>query len=102
MLVETSAHATSDTTTAPGAPAASAAATAPAAAAPRRHPHDDAPDTAAAFTRLAALPDGPERDTLRETLTEGWLPMAHRIAGRFRNRGESLEDLRQVAALGLV
>ena len=28
--------------------------------------------------------------------------MAHRIAGRFRNRGESLEDLRQVAALGLV
>ncbi len=28
--------------------------------------------------------------------------MAHRIAGRFRDRGESVEDLRQVAALGLV
>lgn len=28
--------------------------------------------------------------------------MADRLAGRFRNRGESLEDLRQVAALGLV
>ncbi|GAA3290837.1 hypothetical protein GCM10020295_06190 [Streptomyces cinereospinus] len=28
--------------------------------------------------------------------------MAHRIAGRFRDRGESLEDLKQVAALGLV
>ncbi len=28
--------------------------------------------------------------------------MAHRIAGRFRDRGESIEDLRQVAALGLV
>jgi RNA polymerase sigma-B factor len=68
----------------------------------RRHPHDDAPDTATDFARLAALPDGPERDALRETLTEAWLPMAHRIAGRFRNRGESLEDLRQVAALGLV
>ncbi|MFJ8083220.1 SigB/SigF/SigG family RNA polymerase sigma factor [Streptomyces sp. NPDC096205] len=70
--------------------------------APRRHPHDDAPDTAADFARLAALPEGPERDAVREALTEAWLPMAHRIAGRFRNRGESLEDLRQVAALGLV
>lgn len=28
--------------------------------------------------------------------------MAERLAGRFRNRGESPEDLRQVAALGLV
>lgn len=28
--------------------------------------------------------------------------MAERLAGRFRNRGESAEDLRQVAALGLV
>ncbi|MGW3143048.1 RNA polymerase sigma factor SigF [Streptomyces sp. NPDC001139] len=28
--------------------------------------------------------------------------MAERLAGRFRNRGESNEDLRQVAALGLV
>ena len=28
--------------------------------------------------------------------------MAHRIAGRFRDRGEAIEDLRQVAALGLV
>ncbi|MFH0517968.1 SigB/SigF/SigG family RNA polymerase sigma factor [Streptomyces sp. M41] len=64
--------------------------------------HDDAPDTATAFTRLSALPEGPERDAIRDELTKAWLPMAHRIAGRFRNRGESLEDLRQVAALGLV
>jgi RNA polymerase sigma-B factor len=67
-----------------------------------RRPHDDAPDTAAAFARLAGLEDGPERDAVREELTEAWLPMAHRIAGRFRDRGESVEDLRQVAALGLV
>jgi RNA polymerase sigma-B factor len=67
-----------------------------------KHPHDDAPDTDAAFLRLAALPDGPERDTLRQELVEAWLPMADRLAGRFRNRGESLDDLRQVAALGLV
>ncbi|MFD9860740.1 RNA polymerase sigma factor SigF [Streptomyces alboflavus] len=68
----------------------------------KRHPHDDAPDTAAAFRRLCELPHGPERDALREELVRAWLPMAERLAGRFRNRGEALDDLRQVAALGLV
>ena len=66
------------------------------------HPHDDAPDTDKAFVRLAGLPDGPERKALRDELVELWLPMAERIAVRFRGRGESLEDLYQVAALGLV
>ncbi|MGW2639957.1 RNA polymerase sigma factor SigF [Streptomyces sp. NPDC001348] len=69
--------------------------------APKRS-HDDAPDTAALFARLAELEEGPERDALRDELVTAWLPMAHRIAGRFRDRGESVEDLRQVAALGLV
>ncbi|MCF3137009.1 SigB/SigF/SigG family RNA polymerase sigma factor, partial [Streptomyces olivochromogenes] len=54
------------------------------------------------FARLAGLDDGPEREALRDELVTAWLPMAHRIAGRFRDRGESVEDLRQVAALGLV
>ncbi|MGW1625021.1 SigB/SigF/SigG family RNA polymerase sigma factor [Streptomyces sp. NPDC002172] len=67
-----------------------------------RRTHDDAPDTVALFTRLATLDDGPEREALRDELVAAWLPMAHRIAGRFRDRGESVEDLRQVAALGLV
>ncbi|MFG2755257.1 RNA polymerase sigma factor SigF [Streptomyces wuyuanensis] len=67
-----------------------------------RHPHDDAPDTADAFVRLARLADGPERTALRHELVRAWLPMADRLAGRYRNRGEALEDLRQVAALGLV
>ncbi|MCW5251901.1 MULTISPECIES: RNA polymerase sigma factor SigF [unclassified Streptomyces] len=67
-----------------------------------KHPHDDAPDTADAFHRLTALPDGPERAAVRDGIVEAWLPMAERIAGRFRSRGESHEDLRQVAALGLV
>ncbi|MEU6071710.1 MULTISPECIES: SigB/SigF/SigG family RNA polymerase sigma factor [Streptomyces] len=66
------------------------------------HPHDDAPDTAEAFERLAELPDGPERRALRDELVRLWLPMAERIAVRFRDRGETLEDLYQVAALGLV
>ncbi|MGW7202124.1 SigB/SigF/SigG family RNA polymerase sigma factor [Streptomyces sp. NPDC054837] len=70
-------------------------------AAPRRR-HDDAPDTAGLFARLAVLEEGPERDAVRDELVTAWLPMAHRIAGRFRERGESIEDLRQVAALGLV
>ncbi|MGW3150342.1 RNA polymerase sigma factor SigF [Streptomyces sp. NPDC001177] len=66
------------------------------------HPHDDAPDTAEAFERLAELPDGPQRRALRDELVRLWLPMAERIAVRFRDRGETLEDLYQVAALGLV
>ncbi|MGW3662220.1 RNA polymerase sigma factor SigF [Streptomyces sp. NPDC005141] len=66
------------------------------------HSHDDAPDTAEAFRMLATLPPGQQRDTLREEIVESWLPMADRLAGRFRNRGESPDDLRQVAALGLV
>jgi RNA polymerase sigma-B factor len=68
----------------------------------RPHPHDDAPDTAAAFERLARLPEGSERKALRDELIQAWLPMAERIAVRFRGRGENLEDLYQVAALGLV
>ncbi|MEN3583954.1 SigB/SigF/SigG family RNA polymerase sigma factor [Streptomyces sp. ZYX-F-203] len=67
-----------------------------------RRRHDDAPDTAALFDRLAGLDEGPEYDAVRDELVTAWLPMAHRIAGRFRDRGESVEDLRQVAALGLV
>ncbi|MFF9221016.1 RNA polymerase sigma factor SigF [Streptomyces viridosporus] len=66
------------------------------------HPHDDAPHTAEAFARLARLPEGPERRALRDDLVQAWLPMAERIAVRFRGRGEALEDLYQVAALGLV
>ena len=38
-----------------------------------KHPHDDAPDTATAFHRLAALSPGPERDALRDEIVEAWL-----------------------------
>ncbi|MGV9250064.1 RNA polymerase sigma factor SigF [Streptomyces sp. NPDC003697] len=68
----------------------------------RRHPHDDAPATEEAFRRLATLPAGERRDGLRDEIVRAWLPMADRLAGRFRGRGESYEDLRQIAALGLV
>ena len=71
-------------------------------AADGKREHDDAPETAGAFARLAVLDEGPERDAVRDELATAWLPMAHRIAGKFRDRGESIDDLRQVAALGLV
>ncbi|WP_327668012.1 MULTISPECIES: SigB/SigF/SigG family RNA polymerase sigma factor [unclassified Streptomyces] len=67
-----------------------------------RHSHHDAPDTAEIFTRFAACAPGREHDLLRSELVEAWLPMAHRIASRFRGRGENLDDLKQVAALGLL
>jgi RNA polymerase sigma-B factor len=67
-----------------------------------RHRHHDRPDTAAAFERAAELPDGPERNELHHEIICAWLPMAGRLARQFRNRGESLEDLEQVARLGLV
>ncbi|MEU6848286.1 SigB/SigF/SigG family RNA polymerase sigma factor [Streptomyces sp. NPDC046716] len=66
------------------------------------HMHDDAPDTEEVFERLAASTVGPEHDVLSEELVEAWLPMAHRLARRFRNKGENVEDLEQVAAMGLV
>lgn len=87
MLIETPTHR-------PGTPETTTTAS--------RRRHDDAPDTAALFTRMAELEEGPEREAVRDELVTLWLPMAHRIAGRFRDRGESIEDLRQVAALGLV
>ncbi|MFE9339660.1 SigB/SigF/SigG family RNA polymerase sigma factor [Streptomyces sp. NPDC007063] len=68
-----------------------------------RRTHHDAPDTAADFAALAKLPeDCPERRRLQDCVVTAWLPMAHRLARKFRNRGESLEDLEQVAALALV
>ncbi|MFE6755567.1 SigB/SigF/SigG family RNA polymerase sigma factor [Streptomyces sp. NPDC057684] len=64
--------------------------------------HDDSPDTTEAFAHLVGLGEGRERDVLREEVVEAWLPVAHRIAIRFHNKGESVEDLRQVAAIGLL
>jgi RNA polymerase sigma-B factor len=66
------------------------------------HSHDDAPDTEQTFLRMARTPPGREHDMLFEELVEAWLPMANRLARRFRNKGENMQDLEQVAAMGLV
>lgn len=53
--------------------------------------------------RYAALgPDDPAREELREELVRGFLPVAQHIARRFSNRGEPLDDLVQVATVGLI
>lgn len=54
-------------------------------------------------TRYAELRNGdPERDQLRDQLIGGYRPMAEHIARRFAGRGEPLEDLVQVATVGLI
>lgn len=53
--------------------------------------------------RYASLPaDHPDREGLREELVRGFLPVAQHIARRFSNRGEPLDDLVQVATVGLI
>ena len=55
------------------------------------------------LTRLADLPDDhPDRTRIRERVIELYLPLAEYLARRFRNRGEPLDDLVQVANLGLI
>ena len=65
-----------------------------------------AADRAAAramFVRLTAMaPDDPARVRLREDLVEAHLPLVEYLARRFRNRGEPLDDLIQVATIGLI
>jgi len=46
--------------------------------------------------------DDPRRDALRDRLVTGYLPIAQHIARRFSNRGEPLDDLVQVATVGLI
>jgi RNA polymerase sigma-B factor len=55
------------------------------------------------FERLAALPVGDEeRLRIRGELVEIHLPLVEYLARRFRNRGEWLDDLTQVATIGLI
>src|SRR5262249_59737396 len=55
------------------------------------------------FVRLAQLPEAdPERLRIRGELVELHLPLVEYLARRFRNRGEWLDDLTQVATIGLI
>jgi RNA polymerase sigma-B factor len=55
------------------------------------------------FSELAGLDqDDPRRAELRHELVTGHLPVAEHIARRFAHRGETGEDLVQVATVGLI
>ncbi|WP_425472686.1 RNA polymerase sigma factor SigF [Streptomyces sedi] len=72
----------------------------------RRRAAPDPHDRSAArglFVELRTLPEGSaERAELRDTLVRMHLPLVEHLARRFRNRGEPLDDLTQVATIGLI
>ena len=73
-------------------------------AAPRAsHPPRERGHARDLFEQLSTLPDGaPERLRIRAELVEIHLPLVEYLARRFRNRGEWLDDLTQVATIGLI
>jgi RNA polymerase sigma-B factor len=54
------------------------------------------------FHRLADVPEGPEKESVRNELVQLHLPLVDHLARRFRNRGEPLDDLVQVGTIGLI
>ncbi|MEO3749257.1 RNA polymerase sigma factor SigF [Streptomyces sp. B6B3] len=73
---------------------------------PTRRVLPDPHDRSAArelFVELRKLPDGSAaRAELRDSLVRMHLPLVEHLARRFRNRGEPLDDLTQVATIGLI
>ena len=54
------------------------------------------------FLAYANAPDDERRIEIREQLVEQFMGLVEFLARRFRNRGEPLEDLTQVATIGLL
>ncbi|MEU6088001.1 RNA polymerase sigma factor SigF [Streptomyces sp. NPDC047085] len=78
---------------APGAEAVQAA----------QHDPQDRSGARAMFVELRGLKEGsPEYAELRNQLVRMHLPLVEHLARRFRNRGEPLDDLTQVATIGLI
>jgi len=75
-------------------------------AAPTSSSRTSASDRQYARTLFAVLaeadPDSAERSRVRDQLVEMHLPLVEYLARRFRNRGEPLDDLIQVATIGLI
>jgi RNA polymerase sigma-B factor len=68
-----------------------------------RAPRDEYQHLRGALHRFAGLEvDNPRRGALREKLVTGYLPLARHLALRYRHRGVAVEDLEQVAAIGLI
>lgn len=68
-----------------------------------RHGSPDRSGAREMFLKLRTLGDGsPEYAELRNQLVRMHLPLVEHLARRFRNRGEPLDDLTQVATIGLI
>ncbi|MFE1903778.1 RNA polymerase sigma factor SigF [Streptomyces gardneri] len=98
---------TEDDTKAAEAKASEAAEASEADEAPEEVPVLPAPNdrsgARALFVELRGLPEGsPEKAELRNRLVRMHLPLVEHLARRFRNRGEPLDDLTQVATIGLI
>ncbi|GAA3836579.1 RNA polymerase sigma factor SigF [Streptomyces chiangmaiensis] len=68
-----------------------------------QHDTQDRTGARAMFVELRKLKEGsPEYAELRNQLVRMHLPLVEHLARRFRNRGEPLDDLTQVATIGLI
>ncbi|MDO0936212.1 SigB/SigF/SigG family RNA polymerase sigma factor [Streptomyces sp. DG2A-72] len=68
-----------------------------------QHDPQDRSGARAMFVELRTLKDGSaEYAELRNKLVRMHLPLVEHLARRFRNRGEPLDDLTQVATIGLI
>ncbi|WP_079102585.1 RNA polymerase sigma factor SigF [Streptomyces sp. TP-A0356] len=68
-----------------------------------QHDPQDRSGARAMFVELRKLREGsPEYAELRNQLVRMHLPLVEHLARRFRNRGEPLDDLTQVATIGLI
>ncbi|MBM2619968.1 SigB/SigF/SigG family RNA polymerase sigma factor [Actinoplanes sp. LDG1-06] len=63
---------------------------------------EDLDAAALAYAERIVAASPAERATLRDALSRLCLPFCRRLARRYRGRGESLDDIEQVARLGLV
>ncbi|MEU6364316.1 RNA polymerase sigma factor SigF [Streptomyces sp. NPDC046931] len=68
-----------------------------------QHEPQDRSGARSLFVELRTLKEGsPEYAELRNRLVRMHLPLVEHLARRFRNRGEPLDDLTQVATIGLI
>ena len=69
--------------------------------APRRQ-HPDPTATKLLHTLNQLSEDHPDRPDTRNHAIQAWLPLAKHLAQRFHGRGEPLDDLTQIATVGLI
>ncbi|GAB2815616.1 RNA polymerase sigma factor SigF [Streptomyces chlorus] len=95
-------HAESEVPRTPGTQGAQRTPDTPGTHGARRDPQDRS-GARTLFLELRTLQDGtPEYAELRNRLVRMHLPLVEHLARRFRNRGEPLDDLTQVATIGLI